>query len=185
MSSVSSVGSSGLDQTTLSALLQRIKQSSATSDTSKSSSTASASPQEFLTDELEKQGYSGTSLSDLLSKIQSTVDSLQSSASGQVDPSSIHDAINKVLKDAGVDTDQIDKDLKAQHPHGSSSTGSASSSQNSTSNTDTLLSELGVDPKQFQAALQNALQNVNSDGTLDLSKLFASAGTGSQLNVLA
>lgn len=190
MSSLSGISTS--DQSTLYSLLQRLNQTASTSETSQSSSAAPESPQTFLTGELEKQGYSGSKLSDLLTKIQSAVDGLQNSGTGQVDPSSIHDAINKVLKDAGVNTDQIDQDFKTQHPHGqhghhgsAGSTDSASSTQNSTTSTDTLLSELGVDPKKFQVALQNALLNANSDGSIDLSKLFASVGTGSQLNLLA
>jgi len=190
MSSLSGVSTSAVDQSTLYALLQKIKQTTAANKTSQSASAdAPEGPQEFLTGELEKQGYSGSTLSDLLAKIQSTVDALQNSGTGQVDPAKIHDAINKVLKEAGVNTDQIDKDFQAQHPHGPGGgpppMDSASSSENSTSSTDTLLSALGIDPKQFQAALQNALLNVSSDGSIDLSGLFASAGTGSQINVLA
>lgn len=186
MSSLSGVSSTAVDQSELFALLQKIESTKKTSPST--SAEASEGPQKFLTDELEKQGYSGSKLSDLLTKIQSAVDGLQNSSTGQVDSSKIHDAINKVLKDAGVDTDQIDQDFQTQHPHGPGGPppmDGASSTDNSTSSTDTLLSALGIDPKQFQAALQSALLNVSSDGTIDLSGLFASAGTGSQINVLA
>jgi hypothetical protein len=181
-------GVSGSNSSDLLRILQNI---SGTTGVSSSSGTTQASkgPEEFLTSELEKQGYTGSQLSDLQAKIEAAVQSVQSSSSGAADPSKVHDAINSVLKDAGVDTDQIDADFQAQHPGGPGGPPPGGMGGTSSSSTETdisaLLTQLGIDPDQFESALQSALQNANSTGTLDLSKLFASAGTGAQVDTYA
>jgi hypothetical protein len=133
----------------------------------------------------------------LQAKIEAAVQSAQSASSDSADPSKIHDAINKVLQDAGVNTDQIDADMKAQHPggpggpppggmDGASNSASDSSDSDTTDNTiSALLKQLGVDPKNFESALESALKNSDGTGSIDLSKLFASAGTGSQVDTYA
>jgi hypothetical protein len=192
-------GISGAGGSSLLTMLQNLSATSSTTSTSKASGTAQ-SPEDFLTSELEKQGYSGSQLSDLQSKIETAVKSLQTSNSGSVDPAKIHDTINSVLKSAGVDTDQIDADFQAQHPGGpggpggpppGGSAGTSSSTTGSADDSDTsdaissLLTKLGIDPQKFESALSSALQNVKSDGSIDLSKLFASAGTGTQVDLVA
>jgi hypothetical protein len=197
MSNLSGVSGSNGNQ--LLSILQNIAGTIRTSYTT--STTQPTSPEDFLTSELEKQGYTGSKLSDLQAKIEATVQSVQSSSSGQTDPSKIHDAINKVLKDAGVNTDEIDADLQAQGPGGPRGPGGTppggpppggmGSTSNATSSTDTdneisaLLKQMGVDPKKFESALETALKNTDGTGSIDLSKLFASAGTGSQVDVMA
>lgn len=192
MSSISSLSTSS---GSLAALLQSLSQTSATSSTSTTSSqTQPQNPEDFLTSELEKQGYTGSSLSDLQAKIEAAVQSVQSSSNGTASGSQIHDAINSVLQSAGVNTDEIDSDFKAAHPRGhhrhhsdsdnSATTPTATDSATGTDITQ-LLQSLGVDPAKFESALESAVQNQQNGGTLDLSKIFASAGTGSQINVLA
>jgi hypothetical protein len=196
MSTLAGISGSGSSN-----LLRILQNLSETNSVSSSSGTAESpqGPEEFLTSELEKQGYTGSQLSDLQAKIETAVQSVQSSSSGPADPSKIHDAINSALKDAGVDTDQIDADFQTQHPQGprgaggpppggmgamAGTTGSSSTSSTDTS-ISTLLTQLGVDPENFESALESALQNAGSTGTIDLSKLFASAGTGSQVDTYA
>jgi hypothetical protein len=140
----------------------------------------SSSPQDFLTSELQDQGYTGTALDDLLAKIQEAVKSVQGADGQRPKPGALHDAINKVLKDAGVDTDKIDQGFAARGPRPPHD---ADSSQGS--GIDELLATLGIDPKQFESALLAAIQNPGSDGKLDLSQLFATAVPGSQLDLHA
>ncbi len=142
-----------------------------------------ADPVSFLSSELQQQGYSGTNLDDLLKKIQDAVQSVKSGSDGPPDRNAIHDVVNQVLKDAGVDTNKIDNDFKAKgHAHHHHHAGAKSSQD---SEIDPLLRSLGVDPTEFKSALQNAIQNVGSDGSIDVSKLFASAAVGSQINLQA
>jgi hypothetical protein len=142
-----------------------------------------AGPPGFLSSELQQQGYSGTNLDDLLKKIQDAVQSAKSGSDGPPDRNAIRDAVNQVLKDAGVDTNKIDNDFKAAgHAHHHHHAGAKSGQD---SEIDPLLESLGVDPTEFKSALQNAIQNVGSDGSIDVSKLFASAAVGSQINLQA
>jgi hypothetical protein len=189
MSGISSVGSSA------SSYSLNISASFSSPASSKSSSSCGAgaqgtSPEDFLKSELEQQGYSGTALDDLLTKIQDAVKGVQT-ANGdgsKPDPKAIHDAVNKVLADAGVDTNKIDQDFAAQHPHrhhGHGHKKGGESSDATSSSIDQLLLSLGVDPKKFADALNTAVQNAGSDGSIDVSKLFASAAAGSQVDVTA
>jgi hypothetical protein len=133
-------------------------------------------------------GYSGTAIDDLLTKIQDAVKGVQSASDGsKPDPKAIHGAVNQVLAGAGVDTNKIDQDFAAKHPHHRHGHhgGSESSSDSSNSTIDQLLLSLGVDPKKFADALKTAVQNAGSDGSIDVSKLFASAAAGSQVDVTA
>ena len=191
MSTVSGV--SGSNSSELLKMLQNVAKATSASSTSGTTGSGKG-PEEFLTSELEKQGYTGSKLSDLQAKIEAAVQSVQSSSSESGDPSKIHDAINTVLKEAGVDTDKIDADMKAQRPSGpppggkggaSNRTSGASASDTTNDTISALLEQLGVNPTDFESALESALKNSDGTGSIDLSKLFASAGSGSQVDVYA
>jgi hypothetical protein len=152
--------------------------------------TAAQGPEGFLANELQEQGYSGTDLSDLLEKVKDAVNEVRSqSGDSRPEPGAIHDAVTKVLKDAGVDTDKIDQDFKAAHPHGGhhhhGGAGGVDGDQPQQDDSlDDILQALGVDPAKFKSALQDAINNPGEDGSLDLSQLFSSAAPGSQLDVV-
>lgn len=183
MSGISSLGASGASSI-LDYLKNSTKSTSITgADCADGSSGAEQNKQlSFLTAELQQQGISGTDLEDLLKKIQDAAQSVPKDSNGRPDRAAIHEAVNKVLKDAGVDTDKIDKDFKAK-VRGSWKSGDGLSG--SDPEIDALLASLGVDPAKFKSALQSAIQNANGDGSIDLSQLFASAAAGSQVNLLA
>ncbi len=184
MSGVSSLSASN-SNSLLSYLQSTSKTSSAASGSNCADNSDQDNPMSALSSELQQQGYSGTNLDDLLTKIQDAVQSVKSGSDGQPDRGAIRDAVNKVLKDAGVDTDKVDNDLKAKgHGHHHHGHAGASSDANNP-DTDSLLESLGVDPTKFKSALESALQNTGTDGSIDLSKLFASAAVGSQLNLQA
>jgi hypothetical protein len=162
----------------LSSILAQARENAESPDAG--SGAPSDSPHDFLVSELEDQGYTGAALDELLDKIQAAVQGLQSAKGAPPKLSDLHDAINKVLKDAGVDTDKIDDDFAARAGARNGGKSDAGGGQ-----LDELLAALGIDPKQFESALVAALQNPNSDGTIDLSKLFATAKPGAQLNLQA
>jgi hypothetical protein len=152
--------------------------------------TSAQGPEGFLANELAKQGYSGTDLAELLAKVQDSVNDVRSqSGDSRPESGAIHDAVTKVLKDAGVDTDKIDQDFKASHPHGGhhhhgGGAGGVDGDQpQQDDGLDAILQALGVDPAKFKSALQDAINNPGADGSLDLSQLFSSAAVGSQLDV--
>jgi ribosomal protein L12E/L44/L45/RPP1/RPP2 len=183
-------GISSLSGSSSATLLSYLQDSSKTSDASGANCTGKSDqggPADFLTAELQDQGISGTDLEDLLKKIQDAVQSVTSGSNGKPDRSAIHDAVNKVLKDAGVDTDKIDSDLQAKgaRPHHKHAHTSSSSDTDTETDLDALLQSLGVDPAKFKSALENAVKNAGSDGSIDVSQLFASAAAGSQIDVKA
>lgn len=181
MSGISSLGTSGA-----SSILDYLKNSTkSTSVTGPSPFDEASSPQQgqplsFLTSELQEQGISGTDLQALLKKIQEAADSVPKDKNGRPDRAAIRDAVHQVLKDAGVDTDKIDRDLKAK-AHARTSDGLPGTDLE----IDALLESLGVNPAKFKLALQTAIQNSGNDGSIDLSQLFASAAVGSQVDLLA
>jgi hypothetical protein len=149
--------------------------------------TAAEGPEGFLANELQEQGFSGTDLSDLLEKVKEAVNDVRNASEGRPEPGAIHDAVTKALKDAGVDTDKIDQDFKAAHSHGHHHGGGGGVDGDQAAQDDGLdaiLQALGVDPAKFKSALQDAINNPGEDGSIDLSKLFASAAVGSQLDVV-
>jgi hypothetical protein len=181
MSGVSSLSVSS--STNLLSYLQNTSTMSGASGSSCAGKSDQDGPMSFLTAELQDQGYSGTDLEDLLKKIQEAVQSVTNGSDGKPGRSAIHDAVNKVLKDAGVDTDKIDGDFKAKGPRPHHK--HANAGTDSDTDIDALLESLGVDPAKFKLALENALKNAGSDGSIDVSQLFASAAAGSQLDVKA
>jgi hypothetical protein len=142
-------------------------------------------PVGFWSNELEQQGYSGTDLAGLLTKVQDAVNTVRSEIAGRPEPGAIHDAVTKVLKDAGVDTDKIDQDFKAAHLHAHRHGGADGQQAAQDDGLDAILNALGVDPAKFKSALQSAIANAGDDGSIDVSQLFASAAVGSQLDVQA
>ena len=74
------------------------------------------------------------------------------------------------LKDAGVDTDKIDKDLKAK-----AQARPTDGQPGTDPEIDALLASLGVDPAKFKSALQTAIQKSGNGGSIDLSQVFSSA----------
>jgi hypothetical protein len=185
MSGISSL--SGSSSTSLLSYLQNSSKTSGASGAGCAGKSDQAGPMSFLSSELQDQGVSGTDLDDLLKKVQDAVQSVTSGSDGKPNRDAIHDAVNKVLKDAGVDTDKIDNDMKAKGPRPHHHKHAATSTASDTDDTDldALLQSLGVDPAKFKKALDNAVKNAGSDGTIDVSQLFASAAAGSQLDVKA
>jgi Clp amino terminal domain, pathogenicity island component len=184
MSGISSL--SGSSSTSLLSYLQNSSKTSGASGASCAGKSDQGGPMGFLTSELQDQGISGTDLDGLLKKIQEAVQSVTSGSDGKPNRDAIHDAVNKVLKDAGVDTDKIDNDLKAKgpRPYHKHATTSANSDTDDT-DLDALLQSLGVDPAKFKKALESAWKNAGSDRDIDVSQLFASAAAGSQLDLKA
>ncbi len=164
MSGISGLSGSGLN--TLFDYLSKPSSSdptSAASDVGDRAETPLQNPKEFLTAELEKQGYTGTALADLQAKIESAVEATVIANNGIGDPKAIHEAINEVLKEAGADTAAIDKDAQVlraaghhHHRHHHAQSTSSDASAASDDSIDALLKQLGVDPTDFNSALQNA-----------------------------
>ena len=147
MSGISSLGTTGA-----SSLLDYLKNSTKSSNLTGASSLDGASgtqqtePLSFLSTELQEQGISGTDLQDLLKKIQDAADSVPKDKNGRPDRSAIRDAVTQVLKDAGVDTAKIEKDLKAK-VHGRPADGQSGGDPE----IDALLESLGVNPAKFKS----------------------------------
>jgi hypothetical protein len=163
MSGISSLSASGPDNL-FSILTNSSKTSGSKRHHGKSEEAKKSDPLEFLSTELQDQGYSGASLETLLTNITDAVKVQGTKSDGTTDPAAIHDAIDKVLKDAGVDTDKIDRDLQAQKLQ-SPNAAAASSDQ--------------------VEALLTALKSASAGGSSDASKMVASAIPGSLLNLQA
>jgi Clp amino terminal domain, pathogenicity island component len=187
MSGISSISATGSNN--LLSYLTSTSKSSQSKRSSDANDSQPAGPLDFLTQELESQGYTGTSLQDLLAKIGDAIEAQQTASGGQSDPGALRDAIDKVLKDAGVDTDKIHQDFKAHRSHGSAPAQPAGGESaldillgdDADGNDDSILKSFGVDPSQYA----QALQNIGSNGSAGLSQLLASAAPGSLINLLA
>lgn len=172
--------------------------SAASSTTATTSTDASPDHSTGMTDRidsaLEKQGITGTSLSDLREKIQTAVDSAKSDSSTSNDPDAVKTAVDSVLKDAGVNMDELRSDMKAggRHGHGGpppvaqddSDSTTADTASTGSSSLDSLLSQYGIDTDSFKSSLMSLLNNGNSTGS-DFSSLFSGAAKGSGLDVTA
>ncbi len=196
MSGISSLSAAGSNN-----LFSYLTSSSKTSESKRQSDSNDAQPAGplgFLAKALEAQGYSGTSLEDLLAKIGEAVSAQQSASGGQADPAALRDAIDKVLKDAGVDVQKLHEDLRSHRPHGarsprptggesalSSISGDSDGDGDGSGNADSILQTLGVDPSQSASSLARALQNIGAGGSVDLAQLFADTAPGSLINLLA
>jgi hypothetical protein len=195
MSSISSVGGTGLSQ-----LLQQLNTQSQTLTLgqTQTSSTTSPSPAATLLSAIQdsdgdRDGSSASSALSaaggqhrghghhhgLSSQLESAVTNALNSAGGTTDPNQvIQTAIQNLL--AGNSN---------QTATSGASTAAGASSTNPTSQEaafSQLLSSNGVDPSQFQQDLQSAIQGATSSGgSVDFAQLFQNFPPGSSVNLLA
>jgi hypothetical protein len=191
MSSISSVGGTGLSQ-----LLQQLNTQSQTLTLgqTQTSSTTSPSPASTLLSAIQDSDGSSASSAlsaaggqhrghghhhGLSSQLESAVTNALNSAGGTTDPNQvIQTAIQNLL--AGNSN---------QTATSGASTAAGASSTNPTSQEaafSQLLSSNGVDPSQFQQDLQSAIQGATSSGgSVDFAQLFQNFPPGSSVNLLA
>ncbi len=199
MSSISGIGSSG---TSLVQYLEQLRNARKSSTSALASSTVQSSaasttrpsgppPGDFdqkLAQELESQGFTGTKLSDLRTKIQEAMSSAMKSTDATTDRGqSVRTAVEKVLKDAGVDVDKLNQDMGIgkDGPSGASqATDGSSDASEALSAFMKMLDQQGIDPKQFLDRLESMVQNSNGQA-VDISKLFSGVAVGSELDVVA
>jgi hypothetical protein len=190
MSSISSVNTSSMSE-----WLERIRANQSTQESQKAGGTPPPGPppdmQEKIAAALENQGIEGSTLSDLRAKIQDAIDSVTESSDGATDHrEALRNAIDGVLEEAGVDMDQFRASMggpDGSPPAGGMPPGSASDEDddaNQSSDLAAFLQSKGIDFNQFLTSLMEAIQD-SDDGNVDLSKVFASAGAGSDIDVLA
>jgi hypothetical protein len=127
---------------------------------------------------LEAQGYSGTELSDLMSKIQDAATAaMQNTGDSTGGKGDVRSAVEQVLKDAGVDVEQFNEDIGV----GNEAPPDGAQGQPAFVQT---LKEQGITMSEFFSRLQTAIGN--SDGqTLDLSQLLTGISVGSEIDVTA
>ena len=191
MSSISSVGGTGLSQ-----LLQQLNTQSQTLTLGQTQTSSTTSPSPAATLLSAIQDSDGSSASSALSaaggqhrghghhhglssQLESAVTNALNSAGGTTDPNQvIQTAIQNLL--AGNSN---------QTATSGASTAAGASSTNPTSQEaafSQLLSSNGVDPSQFQQDLQSAIQGATSSGgSVDFAQLFQNFPPGSSVNLLA
>ena len=199
MPTVSGIGTSG---TSLFQYLQQIKNGNKSSTSAQMASTAESTSavrtkpagpprgdfDQKLTQELESQGFTGTKLSDLKTKIQDAVSTAMQSMDSTTDRGqSVRTAVEKVLKDAGVDVDKLNQDMgigKDGPPEASQATDGSTEASQALDAFMKMLDQQGIDPKQFLDRLQSMAQNSNGQ-TMDISQLFSGVAVGSEIDVKA
>jgi hypothetical protein len=188
---MSTVSSTTRASSSLYSLLKQLQANSASESTGSSFSTSAAKdargPQgmdQFWNSELESQGITGSKLTDLRTEMDKAANDAKSSSN---DPAAVKTAVTKVLKDAGVDTDKIDADMKAQRGRGGpppSAPPSSTSDSSSSTSLESQLQALGItDTSSFLDSLKSFLSSNSSSSSI--SDLFSTLPTGSQINVLA
>ena len=185
--SVSGVSGNSTD---LAAYFKKLREGRAADGTDAASANGSNTPPQpggpgdrFST-ALEDQGITGDKLSDLRSQIQSAVNTAKQDGG---DRKSIRSAVDSVLEKNGVDLNKFHADMRpakldADGDDDDSDSADASDNPNSI---EALLSKSGIDPTSFKQSLEAMIQSVSNGGDGDVSSLFASANTGSDVDVLA